>query len=244
LTFEKAARWAQSRASRRAGGSAGSRAPRSGGGPRGSWWTLRLFTATTWPGRRLGASTFWTKVRKTVRSRAPSTLSAASSPACAKAPSASIYAVAYLALGTPAILAGVALTSFSLHATTYGYGLVVMALAATTAIALWRRSTDPAADRDQPDRLDPGHPRRPAASAGAGRWPHPADGLGRWADRLSQLQRVSRDEVGHRGFRRGRGAGSRALPIACTNAPGSACSSRSNSREECEPVTRREDPTL
>src|SRR6266567_6972869 len=33
-------------------------------------------------------------------------------------------------------------------------------------------------------------------------------------------------------------------PIACTNAPGSVCSSRSNSREECEPVTRREDPTL
>jgi len=38
--------------------------------------------------------------------------------------------------------------------------------------------------------------------------------------------------------------GSRRLAIACTNAPGSACSSRSHSREECEPVTRREDPTL
>jgi hypothetical protein len=33
---------------------------------------------------------------------------------------ASIYVVAYLALGVPAILAGVALTRFSLHATTYG----------------------------------------------------------------------------------------------------------------------------
>ena len=97
----------------------------------GSLWTLRLFTATTWPGRRLGAKTFWTKTRKTVRSRAPSTLSA------------SIDAVAYRALGTPAILAGVALTSFSLHATTYGYGLVVMALAATTAIALWLSKCSP-----------------------------------------------------------------------------------------------------
>lgn len=42
-----------------------------------------------------GARTFWTKVRKNVRPRAPSTLSAASAPACAKAPSASIDAVAY-----------------------------------------------------------------------------------------------------------------------------------------------------
>ena len=56
---------------------------------------------------------------------APSTLSAASSPACAKATSASIDALAYLTIGTPAILAGVALVSFSLHA--------------TTAIVLWRR---------------------------------------------------------------------------------------------------------
>src|SRR5258706_11159160 len=36
----------------------------------------------------------------------------------------------------------------------------------------------------------------------------------------------------------------RRLAIACTNAPGSSSSSRSHSSLECEPVTRREDPTL
>jgi hypothetical protein len=52
---------------------------------------------------------------------------------------ASIYIVLYLSFSVPAIIAGVAVSQFGLHGTTYAFGLVVMALAAITAIAVSRR---------------------------------------------------------------------------------------------------------
>ena len=52
---------------------------------------------------------------------------------------ASIYVVSYLAFGVPAIIAGVAVTLYGLRDTTYVYGLVVMALAAITTVAVSRR---------------------------------------------------------------------------------------------------------
>ena len=52
---------------------------------------------------------------------------------------ASIFIVVYLAFGLPALIAGVAVTHFGLRDTTYGYGIMVMALAAMTALAIWRR---------------------------------------------------------------------------------------------------------
>ena len=58
---------------------------------------------------------------------------------------ASIYLVTYLAFGVPAIIAGVAVTRYGLRETTDVYGLVVMALAALTTVAVWRRRASPAA---------------------------------------------------------------------------------------------------
>jgi predicted MFS family arabinose efflux permease len=58
---------------------------------------------------------------------------------------ASIYVVAYLAFSIPSFIAGVAVTHYSLRETTYAYGLVVMALSAITAVALWRRRASPRA---------------------------------------------------------------------------------------------------
>jgi MFS family permease len=52
---------------------------------------------------------------------------------------ASIYIVLYLSFSVPAIIAGVAVSQFGLHGTTYAFGLVVMALAAITAVAVSRR---------------------------------------------------------------------------------------------------------
>src|SRR6266849_1752581 len=52
---------------------------------------------------------------------------------------ASIFIVVYLAFSVPALLAGVAVTHYGLRETTYGYGIVVMTLAALTAVALWLR---------------------------------------------------------------------------------------------------------
>ena len=52
---------------------------------------------------------------------------------------ASMYIVVYLAFSVPAIIAGVAATLYGLRETTYGYGFVVIALAATTTIAVLRR---------------------------------------------------------------------------------------------------------
>ena len=56
---------------------------------------------------------------------------------------ASIYVVSYLAFGVPAIIAGVAVTLYGLRDTTYVYGLVVMALAAITTVAVSRRRASP-----------------------------------------------------------------------------------------------------
>ena len=56
---------------------------------------------------------------------------------------ASIYLVSYLAFGVPAIIAGVAVTLYGLRDTTYVYGVVVMALAAITTVAVSRRRASP-----------------------------------------------------------------------------------------------------
>lgn len=51
---------------------------------------------------------------------------------------AAIYALLYLSFSVPAILAGVAVTSYGLRDTSYAYGVLVMALAALTTIAVSR----------------------------------------------------------------------------------------------------------
>src|SRR5712692_3470906 len=56
---------------------------------------------------------------------------------------ASIFIVVYLAFSVPALLAGVAVTHYGLRDTTYVYGIVVMTLAAMTAVAVWRRRGQP-----------------------------------------------------------------------------------------------------
>ncbi len=57
------------------------------------------------------------------------------------------YILIYLSFSVPAVVAGVAVTVFGLEATTYAYGLAVMALAAATTVAVSRRlgSVSPAA---------------------------------------------------------------------------------------------------
>jgi MFS family permease len=52
---------------------------------------------------------------------------------------ASIYIALYLAFSIPSIIAGVAVTQYGLRDTTFGYGLVVMILAALTTVALSRQ---------------------------------------------------------------------------------------------------------
>jgi MFS family permease len=56
---------------------------------------------------------------------------------------AAIYVVIYLSFSVPAVIAGAAVTRFGLTDTTYGFGLVVMALAALTTVAMWRRKSEP-----------------------------------------------------------------------------------------------------
>jgi MFS family permease len=56
---------------------------------------------------------------------------------------AALYVLLYFALSVPTVIAGVAVTRYGLHETTYAYGVVVMALAAITAVAMWRRRTSP-----------------------------------------------------------------------------------------------------
>jgi MFS family permease len=53
---------------------------------------------------------------------------------------ASVYIVLYLSFSLPTILAGIAVTHFGLRNTTYVYGVLAMALAATTAVMLSRQS--------------------------------------------------------------------------------------------------------
>jgi MFS family permease len=52
---------------------------------------------------------------------------------------AAIYVVTYLSFSVPTIIAGAAVSVFGLRETTYGYGIVVMALAAATTLAVSRR---------------------------------------------------------------------------------------------------------
>jgi MFS family permease len=54
---------------------------------------------------------------------------------------AAIYVVIYLSFSVPAVIAGAAVTRFGLTDTTYGFGLVVMALATVTTVAVSRRKT-------------------------------------------------------------------------------------------------------
>jgi MFS family permease len=56
---------------------------------------------------------------------------------------ASIYIVLYLSFSVPTIIAGVAVTHYGLRNTTYVYGLVAMALAATTTVAVSRHRVSP-----------------------------------------------------------------------------------------------------
>jgi MFS family permease len=56
---------------------------------------------------------------------------------------AAIYVVSYLAFSIPAVIAGVAVDHYGLPDATYGYGAVVIALAAFTALALWRGTNRP-----------------------------------------------------------------------------------------------------
>lgn len=52
---------------------------------------------------------------------------------------ASLYLVLYLSFSVPTVIAGAAVSEFGLRATTYGYGVAVMALAATTTAVVARR---------------------------------------------------------------------------------------------------------
>ena len=52
---------------------------------------------------------------------------------------AAIYVVTYLSFSVPTIIGGAAVTIFGLRAATYGYGIVVMALAGMTTVAVSRR---------------------------------------------------------------------------------------------------------
>jgi MFS family permease len=51
---------------------------------------------------------------------------------------AAIYVVSYLAFSIPAVIAGVATDDYGIADATYGYGAVVIALAAFTTLAVWR----------------------------------------------------------------------------------------------------------
>jgi predicted MFS family arabinose efflux permease len=51
---------------------------------------------------------------------------------------AALFTVVYVAISVPTIAAGIATTRFGLTDTTYVYGGIVMALAAVTAMAVWR----------------------------------------------------------------------------------------------------------
>ena len=52
---------------------------------------------------------------------------------------AAIYVVTYLSFSVPTIIGGAAVTVFGLRDTAYGYGIVVIALAAATTVTVWRR---------------------------------------------------------------------------------------------------------
>lgn len=52
---------------------------------------------------------------------------------------AAIYVVTYLSFSVPTIIGGAAVTVVGLRGTAYGYGIVVIALAAATTAAVWRR---------------------------------------------------------------------------------------------------------
>lgn len=55
---------------------------------------------------------------------------------------AAVYVVVYVSISVPTIAAGVASSHYGLRDTTYAYGLVVMALAAATFVAVSRRSPE------------------------------------------------------------------------------------------------------
>ena len=55
---------------------------------------------------------------------------------------ASVFVVSYLAFGIPAVVAGAAAPHLGLAATTYAYGVLVVALSGTAALLRKYRSTD------------------------------------------------------------------------------------------------------
>ncbi|MDQ3880924.1 MAG: MFS transporter, partial [Chloroflexota bacterium] len=57
---------------------------------------------------------------------------------------AAVYIVTYCAFSIPSVLAGIGASLFGLRATTYGYGVTVIVLAAITTVALLRQ---PATER-------------------------------------------------------------------------------------------------
>jgi len=52
---------------------------------------------------------------------------------------AALYIVVYVAISVPTVIAGIASSHYGLRDTTYGYGFVVIALAAVTFVAVSRR---------------------------------------------------------------------------------------------------------
>lgn len=52
---------------------------------------------------------------------------------------AALYIVVYVAISVPTVIAGIAVTHYGLRDTTYGYGAIVIALAALTCVAVARR---------------------------------------------------------------------------------------------------------
>src|SRR5258708_23583200 len=87
---------------------------------------------------------------------------------------ASIFIVVYLAFSVPALIAGVAVTHYGLRDTTYVYGIVVMTLAAMTAVSVWRPQ-GPTPRPPPPQRLSSPLPRsrRPRVPLSPSRRPTP-----------------------------------------------------------------------
>jgi MFS family permease len=54
---------------------------------------------------------------------------------------AALYIVVYVSISVPTVAAGLATTHYGLNDTTYVYGAIVMALAAATAVVVWRRGS-------------------------------------------------------------------------------------------------------
>jgi len=92
--------------------------------------TFGLYAGSVIAGLGLGPA--FSGALRTVAPRAP--------PDARGALLAAIYVVVYLAFSVPTIVAGFAVQIFGLRGTTFGYGLMVMALAAVTTVAVAGRT--------------------------------------------------------------------------------------------------------